>query len=128
MTPSDIARWRAAASIHLDERARQRCPELAEGDIERIERTVASMRACFVRAGDRSRRYNLVVGLGGRRYEVVWDETIRCLVTIWDRNDRHRRRDSLPTDDDRETAAEIDAALKRRLNGAGAPAGGRSAR
>lgn len=125
MNITDAARWRAASSIHLDERARRRCPELAEGDLERIERTVAGMRPCFVRAADPNRRYNLVVALGGRRYEVVWDETIRCLVTIWDRKDRHSRRDSLPADDDRETAAEIDAALKRRLNDPQATDGGR---
>ena len=68
----------AACRIHAERRARERQLPVP---VERIERLCARMRPAFLKPD--VDRYLLTVTGGGWRRQVVWDEGLACIVTVY---------------------------------------------
>lgn len=81
MPVTDADHHRAACSVHVLNRAEQRGVDLKGEDIARLEKTLERLRPCFERSGQD--RYWVGVRRDSRRFRVLYDIRLHCLVTVW---------------------------------------------
>jgi hypothetical protein len=81
---ADALSHRLACETHLIRRARERKLGLSREDLDRWRDKIRAARPAFEKEG--VGRYRLKLNAGRRRYFVIYDRELDCLVSVWCRN------------------------------------------
>lgn len=74
--------YRVRCQLHALKRAEARGVDLDIGDLDRLERAIERLRRTWVRKGEEGERCWIPVRHGRARCRVLYDATLRCIVTV----------------------------------------------